>query len=784
MDDLRTYTGREKLTTPSNNLIQSASACRGGFSVTINRKPISFAGSDAQLMRSVASFFSHTLCALHVGKIQGIYQLMKEYETRYANEIRMRGRLSFDDLSRLITRLDDVKRLGLEYRFDARLRHWELDEFQDTSTEQWGVIKNLVEEVLQDPEDRSVLIVGDNKQAIYGWRNGDVRIIEDLFTQFSSQDQSQNTVEYFSHSRRYRPQISAAVNRVFCSENLDSCYGGKKELAATLDRWNSRWKNHTSHDEKDGFVRFQTIPVPDADEPLSTFVQAIVAELNVVRPWERGFTCAILLRSNSDGEELANQLRLKGIPAVWEGESAVSDSPLVLAFVHLLRLAEYPDDTFSEAFLKSTPFRDLFWKPGVQTCDISSLLAESFAKLGLARAFQSIAENLPDTVWDDFSRGRFTDLLKVAVAFESNADAKRPLSLFSDFLDQQKRRDFADSSSVKVMTIHRSKGLGFDLVILPLLSAKKGANGVCAKEVDLVDPQGSWFFGFSPKDVWQTSPSLKNAHDIAIGDSFYESLCIQYVAMTRAKIALTILAREDACAQNPRNSPRATDCIVCAELKTQGDAEWYLHTGPESSAKKADREVDRVLLPRSPRKTIQRVVPSQEREASYSASLLFEQAGARQLGMLRGTKIHALLQQIEWLPNERYVSLLRDEGVDLMSDSSFRRALQRDDKVVDLWIERSFEMLEEGVWISGTMDRVVFRKDATNQLSVEIFDFKTNQCFQDESASVFECRMRKTYEQQMRLYRQAVCRLTHLPVERIAMKLLLTETLSVVELFG
>jgi hypothetical protein len=50
----------------------------------------------------------------------------------------IRGLLTFDDIPRLIARLDEAVRQNIEYRFDGRFSHWALDEFQDTSHAQWA----------------------------------------------------------------------------------------------------------------------------------------------------------------------------------------------------------------------------------------------------------------------------------------------------------------------------------------------------------------------------------------------------------------------------------------------------------------------------------------------------------------------------------------------------------------------------------------------------------------------------------------------------------------------
>ena len=83
-------------------------------------------------------------------------------------------------MPRLVGALPPDARLALEYRLDARIRHWALDEFQDTSHEQWRALENLVDEAAQSDGEKSVFIVGDSKQAIYGWRGGDAALFDGI----------------------------------------------------------------------------------------------------------------------------------------------------------------------------------------------------------------------------------------------------------------------------------------------------------------------------------------------------------------------------------------------------------------------------------------------------------------------------------------------------------------------------------------------------------------------------------------------------------------------------
>ena len=209
--------------------------------------------------------------------------------------------------------------------------------------------------------------------------------------------------------------------------------------------------------------------VETADAKKESFAEPLVNELQAVRPWERGLSCAVLVRANDFGELIGTALRHAGIPATWEGESAVLDTPVLRAFTAYVKLAEHPDDALSYNHLRTTPLGRALYPDGLPAAEVVSRGAlDALTTRGLGRTFQELRARLPDTAFDAFTEQRFADMLRAAAAFELSLEPGTRLASFVDYLEAEKRRDLADPGSVKIMTIHRSKGLGFDYVLLPL----------------------------------------------------------------------------------------------------------------------------------------------------------------------------------------------------------------------------------------------------------------------------------------------------------------------------
>ena len=106
--------------------------------------------------------------------LRGYIGLLEKVVNSYNQKVMEKGGITFSDLPILLSNSgDELERLNRNYRLDRKYEHWMLDEFQDTSPSQWQVIEPLLEEVLYDSEDsRMFFCVGDQKQAIYGWRGG------------------------------------------------------------------------------------------------------------------------------------------------------------------------------------------------------------------------------------------------------------------------------------------------------------------------------------------------------------------------------------------------------------------------------------------------------------------------------------------------------------------------------------------------------------------------------------------------------------------------------------
>ena len=734
--------------------------------VTYNRKTYSFGGAQAAAVRDAIRGVCGFVVRRRLEFARGIHGLISAYETAYAANVRGRGLLVFDDVPRLLADLPDDVRLALEYRMDAKIRAWALDEFQDTSREQWKALSNLVDEAKQSNGERSVFVVGDTKQAIYGWRNGDVGIFR--------REKAGGGYELGELNRTYRssPAVVEAVNRVFVRGRLRDEFPG----------WEAA-EHVSARPEMPGFVQAVEAPGKSLDDYLEPVFNALAA----VDPVRRGIAAAVLVRNNASGEKIAAYLKSRGMDGVvWEGESAILDTPALQGFVDLVKLADHPGYRQAYRHFASTPLAAAMYPDGVPGAEeVSRFAAQSFTAKGLVRTFRDLRARLPEDpaeAWSDFTESRFTDMLRAASEFEGGLEPATRLSDFADFLAAKKKRNIAEPGKVKIMTIHRSKGLGFDYVVLPLY--EHDALDAASDGALVTD---GWVLPDPGTKAAKMLPGLSDARAERQERVEEEALCAYYVAMTRAKNAMTIVCRPPA---KTGTGIYISDFVREALAEPIGDPAWYERVGAAvrslggaavSTTQTPNRlstqtpKYPNTQTPQTParakRERVRRRLPSLAFRSGMSAGDLFADASARTAARRRGTDLHAQFESVEWIdPAAPKSDVERQILANGWTDAFVKGA-----DTTALWRERSYERLVGQEWESGQFDRVVFA-GAGDARRATVYDFKTNAQRPRETKEEFAARMRAAYAGQMAAYRAAVASLANIPPSRVETVLLLVAT--------
>jgi len=685
------------------------------YSFTFNRKTYSLTREETLDVRDALLGVCGYVVRMKLELARGVYHLISAFEADYDKRVRQTGQLVFADVPRLLALLPDETRLALEYRTDSRLRAWALDEFQDTSREQWKAISNLIDEAKQSDGEKSLFIVGDRKQAIYGWRNGDVSIFR------RERDSGAYTLKHLVKTHRSGPAIVEAVNRVFA----------RGRIRAEFPAWECP-EHETAQPDLTGFVRTMEArgrTMEDFVEPVLTALKATLGE-KADDPRRAHLSAAVLVRTNTFGAFLANCLKSAGLEGVvWEGASTILDTPALSGFLDLIQLADHPGDRLTYRHFILTPLAKAKYPNGVpEAAILSREMARAFTTRGLVRTFREIRALLPEdpaVAWSAFTEERFTDMLHAAAEFELGLQAGTRLSDFASYLKEKEKRTVAEVGKIKVMTIHRSKGLGFDYTVLPLYehdSLTREPTGPLIGE--------GWILPDPGAKVARIIGGLEAAYRLRKDRAEQEALCTYYVAMTRAKRGMTLVLHPAG------TSLKFSDLIRSAELGDLTNETVCLTKDLEPSPTPlAPIAPPLPQLPRAPRTSLRRRLPSLQFQSGLSAGLLFAGQGGRKAAMERGIALHAEMEKVE-----------------------FSDALPKPEGFVELWRERAFEVFADSEWISGRFDRVTFFMTREG-LSAEIIDFKSSLDHPER------------YDGQLAAYRRAVAALTGLPLARISARL-------------
>lgn len=766
-------------------------------------------GETARAWARVAEAILDQELLCRAQRTQGMAALMALYEAEYARRVRSRGRLSFADVQRLLAAATtdgaewaDGESGDLWFRLDGRYDHWLFDEFQDTSRVQWNVVRGLVDEVMQDDSGRrSFYAVGDPKQSIYLWRQAEPGLFDDVLREWPHQGQDGLEPQTLSQSFRSAPAVLDAVNAVFANPAA---------IEAVLPGCTSgfAFKNHVPADRNQqlsGYAALLSVPNEDGVRNSST-TPVVTALLNEIRPLERGLSCAVLVRGNRSASAIAEELRAAtGMEVVCESQiHPATDNAVTLALLSLLQLAAHPADTLALEHLKMTPLWPQIECPGKGwpvTCHQVREVVFGRGFVGFTEVWtRHVRALLPEM--DAFHELRLRQFGEMAAEFD--AGGSRDIDAFLQHARDMPVQSRGAANAVQVMTVHKAKGLEFDVVILPDLNGDAMDHVRRRSLIVNRDAHGiSWVLQEPPRIFAPLHEALNGELNLSKQRSGFESLCRLYVAMTRAKRGLYMIAEPPPKGKEP--SMKEAQFLrrmlgVAGEAKKgesyeiewqAGDAQWFAASSgvaprPVETAV-ASRPLGELLREFQP--LARRVTPSGEEEFQVKGSMLF--SPGREPGRKLGNLVHELLAHVEWWETASSMSelesrwqasgLLRGEAVETVALEMVRGVLRskaaqaafgRPSAEARAWRERPFDLIHEGSWISGVFDRVVVQAH-----SVRLIDFKTDEAA-DENALAEKV---AGYRPQIMLYRQALMRLTGLKQEQIESALFFTRSCRLVD---
>ena len=783
-----------------------------------------------------SALWCHELSArLHY--VAGLYHLLRLFEEEYALSVRSQGWLTFADITRLLEGLMEDHTHSVAYRLDHQFKHIVLDEFQDTSRLQWNILKNLADEIIQDSEgDRSFFYVGDTKQSIYGWRQGDDRLFQEIFEYYNQNRAGHIAEDFLKISRRSDRNILTVVNALFAPFASEDSAPDFKFSPDVAQRWSQAWVEHLPRPEAgEGYVAYIEYPKPESDskktskaktahppeekkkiaQPETSHsstpddgsdqeVDEAVAKsvediLQRVRPWERGISCGILARNNDYAEAMAKHLRECHIPVRLQGRApTIQRNPETYALYQILRVVALHHDPKAEAFLHYTPWRILLGEGGNPAAQ-SIHFRESARRLAADRGFHAL---LAEWVERGVSQGLLAEekvagLLAAVEEFDQTRGPGDGWLALINFLESHQSEDPLTTDAVQVMTIHKSKGLTLDMVLLVSLhkSFKKAPHhpelteyieGKVVRDL-LVLPS---------EDFCLEDDFLADIRATSIGNGMFEEICCFYVAATRARHALYLVGRPHKL-REPKNSladwttkffPESKSSPYSTRLKHEATPEL----NEESSSSACLREIGNAnwfeQFPLTEKTVAVSTVaeghpattppvPHAEATAKAPSSGSFKKIPAKRFLVGRenaelGSEVHALLAQVLWRDQEPAWASPSPRALEVVG--SFLKSAEADfldpsTEKIAVWREKAFVVRLDGKTINGVFDRVHIHQDEKGTpLRAEVYDYKTT-----DSKDGLEER----YAEQMSSYRAVAASLLGLPQESVLAKIIPVQVL-------
>jgi len=742
----------------------------GKFYLTVSgNKRFGFSSRERPLAASLGRAILHFELAGRLARSRALYDLVARFEQPYQKLVREAGRLTFTDITGLLAAAEGAVWAGgaarpfdrqqMDFRLDATYDHWLLDEFQATSRLQWQALRNLVDEVVQsDTGRRSFFYVGDTKQAIFTWRGGDPWLFDEIAEHYNaSGTQRIDTSEALDISRRSGPEILETVNTLFDPAHLRRLQADLGFPQKTLERWQSAWREHRPHDATRDRCCFLWRSVETGAEGKRETLDAEAARLiGEINPLARGFTCAVLVQTHARAASVIEALRSAGIAARSEGRfNPCTDNDLGAALLSLLRALAHPADTLSLRHVEMTPLSVLTGG------DFDAFRPEALRVIrgkGFAGAIGHWVKILPLT-GNAFAAGRVADFLAAAAAFDASHSGGTIDELVL-FLQNRTATDDPAAGVVRVLTVHASKGLDFDMVVLP--DAGDGALATLRDDAPVYlhsETGGSirWGLDLPARLVCEADPVLHAAYEKALAGDTYENLCKQYVAATRARRAVYILSdklKADTTAKTfnrllHESLPHGSGDFLA------GNADWYLQD-TRSTTERETLEITPITgkphLESRPDSPSLQTAPTQKNGAKLLAG---------NPALTTGTEVHHALALITWLDETvpAFDTLSPGAGKlvrDFLQSDTATHLYARPTHPHTLWREQAFDVFVGGRWISGVFDRAVIYPGRA-----ELFDYKTDTGEIEDS-----------YREQMRLYRKSLAALTGLPEEKITASLI------------
>lgn len=403
-------------------------------------------------------------------------------------------------------------------RIGARLKHVMIDEFQDTSTIQWQNFQVLLANCMAQELSQN-LIVGDIKQSVYRWRQGDWGILNNIEKSFAHQKIRLETLDYNYRSEKRIIDFNNAFWEQCVANTAKEVAQDDAEKAEIVQKAYEDVAQKTHKTTENGFVKISLYPSKSMKEAvLEELIETIKELFNNGYGGKNQSKIAILVRSKSNIQDIVNALLQSfgnEINIVSDEAFRLDASLSVNIIVSAMHLLTHPDDVLTRGKLVKLYNQEVLKKPLTDTdllvsinesnnIDTKNIDKKERRKLATEQQMAKLNSQLPpeyvanrelllglpivdlvDKLFMLFGLDQLEGQSSyICTLYDTLNDfLKDHTADIDDFINEwenslsSKTIQSDEIEGIRIMTIHKSKGLEFDNVIIPFCNwemEKKG----------------------------------------------------------------------------------------------------------------------------------------------------------------------------------------------------------------------------------------------------------------------------------------------------------------------
>lgn len=712
---------------------------------------------------------------------KSIFVITRELNLRYNNFKKLYAKFDYEDLILLTRHLlaDSAVASWVLFKLDGGIDHILIDEAQDTSPNQWDIIKSLSEEFFagkgSSDKKRTVFAVGDRKQSIYSFQGADPDKFDKMSAYFSEKAAPDFQKVNLEVSFRSVSPVLETVNKIFSKENVSAGVTAQGETvhhipfrkgeAGKVEVWPLLVADKKDKSREDNWLPpFEMSQETSVKKKLARMMAEKIKELVDKEKFHYSDVMVLVQTRNSFVEEFIRACKDNNVNINGADKLLLSEQIAVQDLVSLGRFLLLPNDDLSLAEVLKSPLFDLsdedLWKICAKRGN-----APVWSKLGDFSQYAKIYADLQNLLnMLDFVRpyelfnyvltkmdGRYKFTERMGMEVEDALDEFINLTIsyeqthipslqgFIDWIGRteveiKRETEQKGNDAVRLMTVHGSKGLQAPIVFMPDTARIKNTKS----EQALLWKDNLAYYPLNKDCYDKTCLQIKEENS---RKSFEEYRRLLYVALTRAEDRLYICGFS-----NKENADARSWYSICQEtLRENGEknGEIFEIKTPEIIAKKTEDkqsveekmpEPEAWIYQNAEKETLlsKPYTPSHgEEEIDVDSSSPLAENGNF---YLRGSIIHKLLQ---FLPpnkqnNENLIEEYLNKNAEELADFQRKQikkevfALLNSDEFSEILGKNSRSEVPimgevDGKIISAQLDRLVILPD-----KIMIVDFKTN----------------------------------------------------------